>query len=62
MTRQEEIETIMMETAEIYLSPAYAKGLVKGILLDLHLRDVVIRVTQKYPLQPHFIYEPLVKE
>lgn len=32
------------------------------ILAYLHSQDVVIKKTQKYPLLPYFIYEPLMEE
>ena len=31
-------------------------------LVYLDKVGVVIKVTQKYPLKPHFIYEPLIEE
>ena len=44
MPSREEIEGVMLENVELYLSSVYAKQLVKDILLDLHLQGVGIKV------------------
>ena len=39
----------------------YIRGLITKIQEYEHSQGVVIKVTQKYPLKPAFIYEPLIE-
>lgn len=62
MTKQEEIREGMALIFESQCWVSDSLDMADKTLTYLHSQGVVIKVAQKYPLQPHFIYEPLIGE
>lgn len=61
MTKQEEIRDWLKDLLSEYGCPDTLLDNEAGKILSyLHSQGVVIKVTQKYPLQPPIIYEPLI--
>jgi len=67
MTKQEEIMQGVKPILKELRNEAELLGRVNinphldKLLAYLHSQGVVIKVTQKYPLKPAFIYEPLIE-